>query len=545
MFIKRLLCLLLCASLFAGLVPAACAEAVYQPGEISGRLISDALRSGDMLCADIELDLALRPQALGVAEEDAALVEMICTHLKDAVLTLGAARIPGGAALLLRAEYGEPGVSADVTLGLTGEGASLETTLLPGERLWISWEDALTLAGLDDADRAAVLSLRSVDPAQAMQLIVQTFELGKTTVSMASAPYVQIVRDFIAAQPVETQYNIAPEALFPAAASETTLIITQKALGSLLTSLCAQLERDFLLRTMLDSALESAAGMDTAALCAAVREAAAVLTDEEYPFCFVTGYDAAQQPIYYSLCTSDASGVSYALNLIAMQDSTDGRSGVIQAFMADAQNYTGLAVSLFSDVDPDDPNTQTLGLGAECHLANELVFSGEYITATQPAPDESGRACYDSMAEYAFDVLIEGSVLSLSGSSQSKRGQTDGGEYAEHTSTAQSHLGDVLLMQTTSQSSGSIAQTEGGVIGAYSAQYASPQQGVDNADISARLYTLPYAPAEAAVLDLGSATEESMNALMQRLQTQAEALISALSSQLAGTQPAAPESVSM
>ena len=172
MFIKRLLCLLLCASLFAGLVPAACAEAVYQPGEISGRLISDALRSGDMLCADIELDLALRPQALGVAEEDAALVEMICTHLKNAVLTVGAAQIPGGAALLLRAEYGDPGVSADVTLGVTGDGASLETSLLPGERLCISWEDALMLAGLDDADRAAVLSLRSIDPAQAMQLIV-------------------------------------------------------------------------------------------------------------------------------------------------------------------------------------------------------------------------------------------------------------------------------------------------------------------------------------------------------------------------------------
>ena len=148
MFIKRLLCLLLCASLFAGLVPAACAEAVYQPGEISGRLISDALRSGDMLCADIGLDLALRPQALGVPEEDAALLEMICTHLKNAVLTLGAAKIPGGAALLLRAEYGEPGVSAEVTLGLTGEGASLETTLLPGERLWISWEDVLTMAAL-------------------------------------------------------------------------------------------------------------------------------------------------------------------------------------------------------------------------------------------------------------------------------------------------------------------------------------------------------------------------------------------------------------
>ena len=262
--------------------------------------------------------------------------------------------------------------------------------------------------------------------------------------------------------------------------------------------------------------------MDTAALCAAVREAAAVLTDEEHPLCFVTGYDAAKQPIYYSLCTSDAAGISYAVNLIAMQDSTDGRSGVIQALMADAQTYTGLAVSIFSDIDPADPNTQTLGLGAECHLANELVFSGEYITATQPALDESGHACYDSMQEYTFKVLIEGSVLSLTGSSQSKRGQTDGGEYAEYTSTAQSYLGDVLLMQTTSQSSGSIAQTDGGLIGAYSAQYVSPQQGVDNADLTARLYTLPYAPAEAAVLDLGSATEASIDALMQRLYQNAE-----------------------
>ncbi len=545
MLIKRLLCLLLCASLLTGLVPAACAEAVYLPGEISGRLISESLRSGDMLCADVDIDLSLRPQALGIPEEDAALLDMIFTHLKDATLTLGAAQIPGGAALLLRAAYGEPAVSADMTLSLTDEGASLETSLLPGERVSISWADALSMAGLNGSERAMLSRLCQIDPAHVAQLLRESLALSETVLSMAAAPYVQIIRDFIAAQPVDVRYNIAAEALFPAAASETTLIITHKALGSLLVSLCAQLEQDFLLRALLDSALDSATGTDTAALCAAVREAAAALTDEEYPICFVTGYDAMQQPIYYSLCTSDAAGVSYAVNLIAMQDSTNGRSGVIQAFAADAQTYTGVAVSLFSDVDPADPNTQTLGFGAECHLANELVFSSEYITATQPALDESGRACYDSMTEYAFDALIEGSVLSLSGSSQSKRGQADNGEYAEYTSAAQCHLDDVLLMQTTSQSSGSIAQTEGSVSGAYSAQYTSPQQGVDSANLSARLYTLPYMPAEAAIFDLGSATEASVSALAQRLQTQAEALLSALSRRIAEPQLSASESVSM
>ena len=40
----------------------------------------------------------------------------------------------------------------------------------------------------------------------------------------------------------------------------------------------------------------------TAALCAAVRQEAMTLTDEEYPLYLVTGTDADGRPLYGSLC---------------------------------------------------------------------------------------------------------------------------------------------------------------------------------------------------------------------------------------------------
>lgn len=539
MLMKRLFCLLLCLLLLpVPFSPARAEEAAYIPGQISAQLLRNAVLSGNMLCADISLTLDLNTDMFGLSEEEAAAADMICEVLRDTHLTVGAARIPDGAALLLRGTYGADSASADVILSLMRDGASVETSLLPGERIAISWEDVLTLSGLDDATSAIILSLRDTDPEELMQLAVQAFELGKNTIAMTAAPYIRLISDFIAAQPVEFRQDVAAEGYFPAVAQESILIITQKALGELLVSLAGQLEQDAILSAALDTALSAVMNdpsFNTAALCAFAREIAADMTDEQYPFCLITGYDAGQTPLYYSLCTSDADGTSYALNLINMQAKVgEEETGLLlQAFASDEQNYSGMTATFFSVCDPFDENIRTIGAAAEIQMNNTNVFSGEYVMDTEPIPTEDGHTAYDTLQEFSAEMLAYENVLSLSGTLHTEQGEKDGGEYVITESSTHGHLGEVLITETNSKTDFSIAPGAEGPEGAFHEQYAAPQQGVNDAQIACSFYTLPYAPdADAAVLDLGSADTAALSALIQRLKENAIPLLSNWARQL-------------
>lgn len=527
---KRLFFLLLCLLLLP--IPYAPAQAegnAYTPGRIADQLLKSAFLSGNMLCADVSLALDLNTGMFGLSEEEAAAADMVCNILRDASLTLGAARIPDGVALLLRGAYGAEPAEADAILSLTKDGAAVETSLLPGERISITWEDALRLSGLDESSSALLLGLRDIDPDQLLQLAVQYLELAQTTLSIAASPYIRIIEDFIAAQPVEIRTDAAAEGYFPAAAQETILIITQKTAGELLISLAGQLEHDMLLSSVLDGALSAVdPSADTAALCAAIRAAAAGMTDEQYPICFITGSDAARNPLYYSLCASDAGGVSYAVNLIDMTEDLagEGHGALLQAFVSDSTSYSGLTATFFSASDPADESIRTIAAAAEVQLDNEYVFTGEYILSTVPFTTEDGFAAQETLQEYAIEALIDGSVLSSSGTTHVEQGQTENGEYTVSSSSTQGHLGEMQIMQTDSQASSFIAETETGLTGTYASQYAAPQQGVNDAQITCSFYTLPYVPdADAAVLDLGIADGEALDALALRLQQNAEPLL--------------------
>lgn len=543
MFKKHFISRFLSVVLLFGLFPSACAQdSVYIPAQAVGRFVRNAFLSGQMICADAAFSPALNAGMFGISREDEEQLDLICEILSGSTLTVGAVQIPGGVALMLRAAYGAEPVSADIILSVTADGAAIETSLLPGERLFVSWEALLREAGLDaqTAD-ATMLSLRSAGPEQFLLLLGQSLALSKTALSIAAAPYKEIVRSFIVSLPETVQHNVAAEGHFPAAARESAILITQKAASELLIALCAQLEQDVLLTSTLDAVLAEVLGdpsLDTAALCAAVRDIASTLTDEEYPLCLITGYNDAGMPLYGSLCISDADGVTYALNLIDMQQSvSETESGrLLQAFLADAQTYTGLTASFFFAGDPLDPNIRTFGAAAEFQLLNEFVFSGEYILDTQAVPAADGRLVYDSVQEYALDALVSGSVLSFLGDSHTEYGPTnDGEEYCIADSTAEGYLGEVLIMQTDSQSSFSITSTEDGFRGLFAREYAAPQQGIDKANFTLSLYTQPYASdADTSILILDSASSEAIDAMLLRLQKNAEAMLDALQPLLPG-----------
>lgn len=536
---RRLLCLLLAALLTLGLLPAAQAqEAGFVPGETTTRLLKDAFLSGRMLLADANLSLGLNAETFGLTTEEAEAMEILFDILKDSVVTVGAARIPEGIALLLRATYGENPVSADVTLSLTTTGAAIETSLLPGEQVFISWEAALTAAGLDEASIASILALPSTDPEQMMALISQSVQLGTTMISMTAAPYLQIFSNFAAALPSETQYDVAAEGQFPAAKRETVMLITQKALGDLLTSLSNQLENDVTLKPMLDSMLASAGdpSLNTAAMCAAMREFASVLTDEEYPFYFFVGYDETDEPLYGSLSFNDLGGTAYALNLIDISEriGSDAAGCLLQAYMATEALYNGLSLSFYNSEDPVNPNVRTIGAAAELQISNQPLFAAEYALNTQPAITASGLSAYNTTQEFTLNVQYEGSDISASFNGQTRQEETaDGGEITASASLIEGYANGTLMTQQNSQHTFSISPTADGFNGAFTGEYAAPQEGIENSVITCSIYDLPYAPAaDAAVLSLDTASEEDLSALLGRLQTSAQPVIESLIDQL-------------
>lgn len=536
---RRLLSILLSLLLLACAVPAAQAEIplTYAPGQVTRQLLRSAFSSGMMLCADVSAECSLNPALLEMSEDDAAAAQAVCEVLKDAQLTVGAAQIPDGIALMLRGKYLAAPAAADVTLSLTTDGAAIETSLLPGERIAFSWEAALTEAGFDENTRAILLNLRDTDPAQIAALIEQTLRMVSSYCALIASPYQQIVADFFAAQPMEIRENVAAEGDFPAAAKEVSVIITQKAFGGLLVSLAERLEQDPILTPMFDSFLLGATDdptLNTAAFCAALCSVGASMTDEEYPFVAFFGYDAAEQPLYTSFCLNISENDVCVLNVIDTHASfrQPGYSHLLQAFFISGESYSGLTATYFYADDLLDPNVHTLHAAAEFELNNELVFTAEFSSLAEPVPGEDCMPAYAGQTETAIGVLLNGQAVTSHSASESSYGLTSGGsEYAQSSSAVESYVGDTLAGQVNSEISYSVSSSlDGGMSGSFSGKYAAPQLGVESLSAECSLYALPYSPkADAAVLSLDSADDEAISAMLTRLQDNAEALIEALS----------------
>ena len=375
---KRLLCLLLAILLPICPLSVALAEAQhtpYRPGALTRSLFLEAFQRGDAVCADLGQSLTLNAETLGLTGEDAELLSAVMDALSHTQITAAAVKLEDGVLLELAGTYftEEDSVSIDAQLEITKTGLALTSdTVLPGERVTVTWETLLALLGVSEEDAGQLLALRSMSLQQLQEAAASYIRMFTLMAQQLAAPYAQILSDFVAAQPVSVEENVAAEGFFPAAAKETAVIVTSKAVGELLVTLCNQLEQDAALAPMLDALLaqaepDSGIPSTTAALCAAVRQEAMTLTDEEYPLYLVTGTDADGRPLYGSLCAVLEDGSTAAINLIDCAETPeDGLSCLLQVFASDPEGvYTGLTASLDHTADPSDPQAISLSIAAD------------------------------------------------------------------------------------------------------------------------------------------------------------------------------------
>lgn len=540
---KRLLCLLLAILLPVCPLSAVLAEAQhtpYRPGALTRSLFLEAFQRGDAVCMDLGQSLTLNAETLGLTGEDADLLSAVMDALAHTQISAAAVKIEDGVLLELAGTYftEEESVCIDAQLEITKTGLALTSdAVLPGERVTLSWEAALAMLGLGEEEAAQILALRGMSLKQLQEAATSYIRMFTLMAQQIAAPYAQILSDFVAAQPVIVEENVAAEGFFPAAAKETAVIVTSKAIGELLVTLCSQLEQDAALAPMLDALLaqaepDSGIPPTTAALCAAVRQEAMTLTDEEYPLYLITGTDADGHPLYGSLCAVLEDGSTAALNLInCAESSEDDLSCLLQVFASDAEGvYSGLTASLDYAGDPADPLVISLSIEADVQAGEQSLCNMTIDMDTEPMITEEGLSGYSSTYSYIVTIADESGPVTVSCYGEAEQALTaDGGESAYSFGVSETYVGDELIDQTTAQVGFAVVPGEDGPEGEWIEQMTSPQAGIDEAAFGVWLYTLPYTPAEELTeFALDSASEEDVQALMLRAMTNIQAPMDAL-----------------
>jgi len=545
---KLFLCLMLILSLAA--VPAFAQEsAAYVPGSVASALLADAFAGGRMVCAQVDMDFDADVSKMGFAtEEEAALADAIFEMMNNAVLAVSAGQTPDGLVLDLAAQYAageaEP-VYADARLGMSRSGLFAETSLLPEERLAISWEALLALCDVDAQISQPILSLLAMEPAELELLVSNTLaqlaEQSQTLlplVSQYAAPYGETILSHVQSWPRQINENVAGDDYYPAAAKELVMEISAKNVGGLIIALAEQLEQDAILSSVLNLALSQAAetaGMTVASLCAEVREfAAETLTDESNPLCIYIGLDEAENLVYVCLNVYLAGGVPAVLNVFITPDETGMHTQLyVDAYALDEQKIpSGAALSVDYIADAN-PQVHDLSAGLYLYTGDTALVTLEFAAIREETVTDEGMNGYADSIGFYMGTAGDGENTEITVYENSESApNADGGEYRYTVSSVDIQLGETL-QHTDSSQTFLIVPTEDGPAGVYTELVQSPDMGFASSAVTWDLYTKAYEPLSApTVTDLGAADDAALEALALRLLTNVQAPMNTLFAQL-------------
>ena len=259
---KKLTALLALALCLALSLPALAQD--YTPGAMLSQLIGEALLSGKMVGGDMVITLDMDEQMFASDAEEQKIITMVedvlaHTQLAAAIgMPADAPRLELGAAYTTDAGSVSVKAAAEATL----DGLSVESDLIPGEKVTMKWETLLELAGMSRSDIEMIMSLKDVDiEAVAAEMMTQIEPIA-AEILPALAPYGETIVSYISSLPMQTEENIAATEDRPAAALRTSITVTEKNVGELISKLADQLEQDAVLSPYIDMILTAAAEED-------------------------------------------------------------------------------------------------------------------------------------------------------------------------------------------------------------------------------------------------------------------------------------------
>lgn len=520
----------LCAS-------SACAQAIYTPGERASSYFLDAFQSGKIIEADARFSLAADAEAMGLAGEEIEALNAITEALNLASFSLGAGLIQDGLRVELGAQYAaQTPIQADAALNLTRDGILVETSLLEGESVAVTWETLLALCGLESGEIQAVMSLRDQDLSVLAAQIVQSAEMYMDMAAPLLSPYAETVFSFLSSLPVEIHENVPADGFYPEAAKEIAVLITARDLGVLITQLADQLESDPALSLVLSMALAQQEDLplsSTKELCDTVRSAAAAMTDTDHPLVFILGLDAQGAPLYASVSLEDESGMMAALDLIRISKA-DGRTELtVNLYTADAQAqlHDGFCATLAYAIDPENAHVYTCAGQFSVYTGGEPVLSLNIDADNASVLTPEGQNGYVGKQTFAMDMADGSETLSFRFRNDARSEQTSAqGEHFLYTGSIDVYA-EGIAYPITFANEFIFNPHADGPEAVYTENGSIHSIGLDQFSETYTLSVRDYDPAETAALrltQLETVSSADMQALTDRFTQSVQALAASM-----------------
>lgn len=493
-----LIALVLCA---LALLPCAMAEEAYVPGKIAEQLITDAWNAGKIISGDVKLHLEADAAALGLDEEEAAVFDVILPVLDDVTVGLGLGKTEGGIRIeadaeLQHAQGGDPvAVSAAANLDLYG--ISVESDLIPGNRVTSRWETLLAMAGMDDGDISTLIMLRDMDWESTLPQLLAMAESYVQIGLQYAQPYAEVIVNWAAALPMTLEEGPAPAGC-PEGTAVSSVTVTEKDIMTLAAALAETLKADTVVsgfaNLLIQEAYTGEGNAPTAAqLCDQVIAEAAACTNTDDHLKLTWGVDASGMPVY------------------GLAELTAAEAGIISLRLSGAPNAAGNAdyAFAFDIANPDgtpyismscagEAGSGLFTASAQMAEEGEQIMGMEYgMTMTETADTLPGQKIEQKISMVVYDGA---STVQMVGAGTVNAAMSiDGGETIDETMNMDMYVDGVQMTTTALETLAVYPDTEG-FTGTYSTMQRMPQMGVERIGFDVYLRDKAYDPATTEAL---------------------------------------------
>lgn len=530
---KLLLALTLCAALA---VPAAVAQDVYVPGEVTQQILSDAFSSGKIVGGTMTFTIDLDPSLIAESEEEAQLAAAALDLISGVTFTGGAGMTPDGLRVELAVDYAGDAGSVGLTgaANMTMDGVSVESNIIEGEVITARWETVLALTGMPQENIDVIMSLKDMDwNALISEAVAMAPELAQQGAQML-APYGQIAVEWVASLPTAQKENIpASDEYHPETALLMQVSFLPKDVARLLVAVADQLENDAAMTPIIDailaeSGLEEEGISCTADLCRAMRSLAAS-ADGTVPIVINIGFNEDGVPMYVEVfdATEDDSGFHVALHFYET-DTPNLFAYLFSVAVYDAGAVVSDAFGVHGQVQtyPENENLVDMTLNMSIIAGGQRIGSADMTFISKDAPSDAGLPGYDMAMNMNMSIDEDGETGSAVSSSNYRYEMTaEGGEKMTY-SMKQEIYADGARVATTSTETVTVNP---GFTGSYSMNQVMEDGSMKMGfGVNGILFANEYDAAAHAALKpmaLETMTNDDMNALVDRVSSNGQTLL--------------------
>ena len=513
-------------------------KAVYVPGQTAKDLIGAALDAGKIVTGDMTMHLDVDASSVTGMQSADAIVDAALSVLDNTHLRFGFGLVDRGFRLELGAAIDNQSRTASASVegaaNVTLDGLSVESDMIPGQRVSAQWETLMRLAGLDEQQIEALTNLRDAESEEPVVGLQERLNVLCERFSAFLEPYEQIVSEHIEALPKQVENKVPAQNDYPAVAKRITATVVPQDIASLINDLIDRAEADGLL-----------AFGNAARAAARLREQLDIFASRDCSLYVEVGLNDEDLPLFIDAAYFDAEITETTRNAIhyvctpsggTRKDPVSTYSILFDMYVMDDQLLTmGCDVRL----DPSDPVLKSavdIALTAQTFDGDVEVYNLEYSANVSGELGEDGLPLAKS--ELHQVQTTSDSVRMVANSTSTYALTADGGERNEMTGTYDMTIGDsepstfpieglfviAPVSHGDAQNGDDIIPGSEGITGNMWVSTSMPASGINAYQYNIDFASKDYDPSATEALEevaLETASTAQMDALYQTFQTTA------------------------